>query len=86
MHVRALSFLLLVVLTLPAFAAKRPTSSGQVAHSRRAPVAMHRMFPPFAGNHIYEKPKPQAEPRPARAERDDRDDRDSSRRNRSSQR
>jgi hypothetical protein len=79
MQIRVLSVLLVVALTLPAFAAKRATSSGQVAHSRRAPVAMHRMFPPFAGNHVYEKPKPQAEPRPARAERDDRE---SSRRDR----
>ena len=64
-----------VFLAAPAFAAKHATSSGQVAHSRRAPVAMHRMFPPFAGNHVYEKPPTEirSEPRQARGERNDRE-------------
>jgi hypothetical protein len=70
MQIRGLALLLAIVLTLPAFAAKHATSDGHVAHSRRAPVAMHRMSPPYRGNHVYEKP--QAEPKPTRGERDDR--------------
>lgn len=70
MQVRCLAFLLVIILALPAWAAKRATSSGQVAHSRRAPVAMHRMSPPYRGNHVYEKP--QAETRQARSEQGER--------------
>jgi hypothetical protein len=55
MRTHGLAVLLLLIVALPAAAAKHSTSSGQVAHSRRVPVAMHRMFPPFAGNHVYEK-------------------------------
>jgi hypothetical protein len=73
---RAVGLTLLGLLSLAssALAAKHATSSGQVAHTRRAPVAMHRMFPPFAGNHVYEKPQPdpRSEPRQAR-ERSDRE-------------
>jgi hypothetical protein len=79
MQVRVSSILLVMILALPAFAAKRVTSDGHVAHSRRAPVAMHRMSPPYRGNHVYEKPP--EEPRPVRSEREDRE---SSRRSRSS--
>ena len=71
MQIRGLAPLLVIVLALPAFAAKRVTSDGHVVHSRRAPVAMHRMSPPYRGNHIYEKP-PQPEMPPARAEQGDR--------------
>jgi hypothetical protein len=88
MRICGLSALLLLGLTLSAHAAKRATPDGHVAHTRRAPVAIHRMSPPYRGNHIYEKP--QQETRPARTERDDseptrteRSDRESSRRNRS---
>ncbi len=27
--------------------------SGQIAHTRRAPVLWHRMFPPQLGKHVY---------------------------------
>lgn len=28
---------------------------GQVVHTRRAPVVMHRAVPPFRGVHVYQK-------------------------------
>lgn len=79
MQFRGLTVLLVIAFALPAFAAKHATPDGHVVHSRRAPVAMHRMSPPYRGNHVYEKPP--AEPRPARSEREDRE---SSRRERQS--
>ena len=30
------------------------TGGGQVAHTRRAPVALHRALPPFRGQHVYQ--------------------------------
>jgi len=78
MRISGLAVLLVFVVTLPAMAAKHATSSGQVAHSRRAPVAMHRMFPPYAGNHVYEKP-----PTEGRSDRGTPNDRESNRRTRS---
>ena len=27
---------------------------GQVVHSRRGPVVMHRVLPPFRGQHVYD--------------------------------
>lgn len=31
-----------------------PTGGGQVVHSRRAPVALHRAVPPYRGVHVYQ--------------------------------
>lgn len=36
-----------------AFARGKTASGGNVVHSRRAPVAMHRALPPFHGVHVY---------------------------------
>lgn len=33
---------------------KTMAENGQVVHSRRAGVIMHRMVPPFHGVHVYE--------------------------------
>jgi regulator of protease activity HflC (stomatin/prohibitin superfamily) len=68
MRFLGLSIVFSLFLISSATAAKRAMPSGQVAHSRRAPVAMHRMSPPYRGNHVYEKPQPEA--RQARAERE----------------
>jgi len=81
MRTFGLAVLLLVFLALPAAAAKHATSSGQVAHSRRAPVAMHRMSPPYRGNHVYEKPKAETRQSPGAGDRESgRRDRQSSQR------
>ena len=32
----------------------RASSGGQVVHSRRGPVVMHRVLPPFRGQHVYD--------------------------------
>jgi preprotein translocase subunit SecG len=49
--------LTLVVLVLPSAAQARgmrmSSSNGQVVHSRRAGVIMHRAVPPFRGVHVY---------------------------------
>ena len=49
---------LLVLLTLPLAAQARQygvRSGGKeyVAHTRKAPVVMHRALPPFKGQHVY---------------------------------
>lgn len=36
-----------------ALARGRTVSGGNVVHSRRAPVAVHRALPPFSGVHVY---------------------------------
>ncbi len=52
---RSLLLMVTVVLALPLTAEARQYSRGsQVVHSRRAPVALHRAFPPYAGQHVYE--------------------------------
>lgn len=71
MQIRFSVLLLLLVFTLPAFAEKRALPDGHVVHTRRAPVAMHRMSPPYRGNHVYEKPP--EEPRQARTNREQRE-------------
>ena len=48
------SFLLLSTLPLAAQARQYGTRGGQVVHTRRAPVVMHRALPPFKGQHVYE--------------------------------
>ena len=49
--------LALVALTMPSAAWARGTKTlaenGQVVHSRRAGVIMHRAVPPFRGVHVY---------------------------------
>ncbi|MGC4006230.1 MAG: hypothetical protein QM811_25185 [Pirellulales bacterium] len=34
-------------------AAQTTDGSGHVVHSRRAPVVMHRIVPPYRGVHVY---------------------------------
>ncbi len=34
-------------------AAQYQARGGQVVHSRMAPVLMHRLLPPFRGQHVY---------------------------------
>ena len=63
-----LALVMVVSAFVPASAAKRAAPSGQVIHTRRAPVAMHRMSPPYRGNHVYENPP--SEERQARTERE----------------
>lgn len=36
-----------------AAAARNRTSSGQVVHTRRLPVILHRAVPPQYGKHVY---------------------------------
>ena len=36
----------------------QPSGRGSVAHTRLAPVVVHRAFPPFKGQHVY---RPRAE-------------------------
>ncbi len=48
---------LALLFALPFAAQARQYSSpkgGQVVHTRRAPVVMHRALPPFKGQHVYE--------------------------------
>ena len=44
------------MLATPSSLHARPRVSpvGQVVHSRRGPVAMHRVLPPFRGQHVYD--------------------------------
>ena len=66
MRIAMLSLLVVSALVLPAFArgGKSYTVGGQVVHSRRAGVIMHKAVPPFTGVHVYEK-----QPTSRRAER-----------------
>ncbi|HTN73887.1 MAG TPA: hypothetical protein VL096_01520 [Pirellulaceae bacterium] len=52
---RTLIIIAVLFASLPtiAEARQRRTNEGQVAHSRRAPVVMHRALPPFKGQHVY---------------------------------
>ena len=43
----------LSIATLPAEARQARTPSGQVVHTRRLPVVLHRMVPPQYGKHVY---------------------------------
>lgn len=66
MRIAILSLLFVGAVALPAFArgSKTYTANGQVVHSRRAGVIMHKAVPPYAGVHVYEK-----QPNSRRAER-----------------
>jgi hypothetical protein len=50
--------LAIVALAMPSSAyargARYMADNGQVVHSRRAPVIMHRVVPPFRGVHVYQ--------------------------------
>ena len=51
-----LPLLLLVALPLAAQARQYAVRNGgkeQIAHTRLAPVIMHRALPPFKGQHVY---------------------------------
>jgi hypothetical protein len=37
----------------PAAAKQYRTADGKVAHTRLAPVVVHRISPPFKGQHVY---------------------------------
>jgi len=45
----------IIVGTPDAFARQYVTARGQVVHTRRAPVVVHRVLPPFRGQHVYGK-------------------------------
>jgi hypothetical protein len=55
---RLMIALSLATLLLPGVALARGTKTmadnGQIVHSRRAGVIMHRAVPPFKGVHVYE--------------------------------
>jgi hypothetical protein len=44
----------ILLLSSSAEAARRAEGSGQVVHSRMAPVLLHRAVPPFKGVHTYQ--------------------------------
>jgi hypothetical protein len=48
-------FLSLAVAVSTAQARQYSNGRGQVVHTRRAPVVMHRAVPPFRGVHVYQK-------------------------------
>jgi hypothetical protein len=50
-----LSLGLLAVSAVSAEARQSASGRGQVAHTRRAPVIMHRAVPPFRGVHVYQR-------------------------------
>jgi hypothetical protein len=46
----------LLILTLPVVSqAAKHASNGRVVHTRLAPVIVHRISPPYLGNHVFEK-------------------------------
>jgi hypothetical protein len=54
MRAVALSFVAAVILAIPSTAsAVQYESNGKVVHTRVAPVVMHRVSPPFRGQHVY---------------------------------
>ena len=54
MRALALSFVAAVILSMPsAVSAVQYESNGKVVHTRLAPVVMHRVSPPFRGQHVY---------------------------------
>ena len=47
--------LALIVFAAPSIAhARQYRVGGNVVHTRRAPVIMHRLVPPYAGVHVYQ--------------------------------
>ncbi|MCU0879598.1 MAG: hypothetical protein MUF06_17615 [Pirellulaceae bacterium] len=53
--VLALSLGLLAVSAVAAEARQSAGGRGQVVHTRRAPVVLHRAVPPFRGVHVYQR-------------------------------
>jgi hypothetical protein len=52
---RKLAIAALVLTSIAAVAeAARRGGGGQVVHSRRAPVVLHRALPPYTGVHVYQ--------------------------------
>jgi hypothetical protein len=51
----ALSLGLLAVSAVSAEARQSASGRGQVVHTRRAPVMLHRAVPPFRGVHVYQR-------------------------------
>jgi hypothetical protein len=47
------ALLLVTALPLAASAEQYVAPSGQVVHTRVAPVVVHRILPPFRGVHVY---------------------------------
>jgi hypothetical protein len=45
---------LLTLSTVVPLAAEARPQGGGVVHSRRGPVVMHRVLPPFRGQHVYQ--------------------------------
>ena len=43
------------IATKPAEAKQYRLPDGRVAHTRLAPVVMHRVSPPFKGQHVYRR-------------------------------
>ena len=41
--------------TSPVEAKQYRTADGKIAHTRLAPVVVHRVFPPFKGQHVYRR-------------------------------
>ncbi len=39
--------------TMNSAQARQYSKGGNVVHTRRAPVVMHRTFPPYTGIHVY---------------------------------
>jgi hypothetical protein len=39
----------------PAQAKQYRLPDGRIAHTRAAPVVIHRVFPPFKGQHVYRR-------------------------------
>jgi hypothetical protein len=53
--VLALTLGLLAISPAAAEARQSANGRGQVVHTRRAPVIMHRAVPPFRGVHVYQR-------------------------------
>jgi len=52
---RILALIVLVLVASPSVSrAELAVSSGQVVHSRLAPVIAHKVVPPFRGVHVYQ--------------------------------
>jgi hypothetical protein len=49
---------LLLVSSVPASAVTVELPDGFVGHTRRLPVIVHRIFPPYLGQHVYLRPVP----------------------------
>lgn len=58
MRLAVLLFLTVISFAAPVAAVQHetvaPDGTPQVVHTRLAPVVMHRTFPPFKGQHVYQ--------------------------------